>query len=89
MLSFRIPPLSSRWGSDVNGAKVCMRDALSLLHLVVQLSTIPWLANELVRERIGVHPCDKRRPISIAKSEYPAVSPVVMASDSDATQGYR
>jgi broad specificity phosphatase PhoE len=34
---------------------------------------IPWMANELLREMSGSHPCDRRRPISELKSLYPHV----------------
>mmetsp|Transcript_23506 Transcript_23506/g.30732 ORF Transcript_23506/g.30732 Transcript_23506/m.30732 type:complete len:270 (+) Transcript_23506:114-923(+) len=34
---------------------------------------VPWIALEEIRERAGHHPCDKRRPLSVAKKEFPHV----------------
>lgn len=35
---------------------------------------IPWMANELLREMSGSHPCDRRRPILDLKSSFPHVN---------------
>ena len=34
---------------------------------------IPWLAHETLRETAGMHPCDRRRPISEHAESYPNV----------------
>jgi broad specificity phosphatase PhoE len=36
--------------------------------------TIPWLAIEYLRERTGLHPCDKRRSLSYYKTLFPSIS---------------
>lgn len=38
-----------------------------------KLERTPWVAHEAVRERIGRNPCDRRRPLSEIKAEFPAV----------------
>lgn len=37
------------------------------------IDVIPWMANELLREMSGSHPCDRRRPILELKSLFPHV----------------
>lgn len=43
------------------------------LHTFDMLEGTPWVAHELVRERIGRNTCDRRRPLSVIKAEHPAV----------------
>lgn len=43
----------------------------------------PFVAVEWCREHMGVHPCDRRRPISILQSQYPAIDFTNLAMDQD------
>ncbi|KDP44877.1 hypothetical protein JCGZ_01377 [Jatropha curcas] len=43
----------------------------------------PILAVEYCRERTGVHPCDKRRPISESRSHFPQIDFSLIESDDD------
>lgn len=47
------------------------------------LNKIPWIGSELLRERSGLHPCDRRRPISELEKYYPHVDFSSIASDRD------
>ena len=44
------------------------------VHTFDKLEGTPWVAHELVRERIGRNTCDRRRVLSIIKAEHPAVN---------------
>lgn len=44
---------------------------------------VPFIAHELIREEIGVHLCDQRRPISSQKVEFPMVNFDLVESDED------
>lgn len=43
------------------------------VHTFDKLDGTPWVAHELVRERIGKNTCDKRRHLSVIKAEHPGV----------------
>lgn len=47
------------------------------------IDKVPWVAVELVRERTGLHPCDKRRPIAEHRVTYPHISFDHIRSDHD------
>lgn len=44
---------------------------------------IIFLANELIREQTGMHPCDRRRTITQQKLDYPRIDYSVIVSDVD------
>ena len=44
---------------------------------------VPFIAHEMIREEIGVHLCDQRRPISSQKVEFPMVNFDLVKSDKD------
>jgi broad specificity phosphatase PhoE len=46
-------------------------------------NSVPFLAHEMVREENGVHICDKRRPVSRQKMEFPQVDFSLLESDED------
>ncbi|KAA8538221.1 hypothetical protein F0562_027956 [Nyssa sinensis] len=50
---------------------------------ISSLNCPPFIAVELCRERLGVHPCDKRRSISEYKTLFPAIDFSLMESDAD------
>lgn len=43
----------------------------------------PFLAVELFREHLGVHPCDRRRPLSETSRQFPGVDFSLVESDED------
>lgn len=45
---------------------------------------IPFLAHEMLREEIGVHFCDKRRPKSRQEKEFPAIDFSLIETEADA-----
>jgi broad specificity phosphatase PhoE len=45
--------------------------------------SIPWIALECIREQTGLHPCDKRFPISHHQENYPFVDFSHVDSDED------
>ncbi|KAL7166040.1 hypothetical protein ACSBR2_036832 [Camellia fascicularis] len=47
------------------------------------LSCPPFMAVELCREHLGVHPCDKRRSISEYKPLFPAIDFSLIENDAD------
>lgn len=51
--------------------------------VATEFSSIPTLAVELCRERLGVQPCNKRRSISKYKSLFPAVDFSLIESEDD------
>ena len=52
----------------------------SFPHLIFQ---IPWIASEDIRERTGLHPCDRRRPISEQLRHYPHIDFSELIEDED------
>ncbi|XP_059631219.1 phosphoglycerate mutase-like protein 1 [Cornus florida] len=50
---------------------------------ISSLNCPPFIAVELCREHLGVHPCDKRRSISEYKSLFPAIDYSLAKSDAD------
>jgi broad specificity phosphatase PhoE len=44
---------------------------------------VPWLALECIREQTGLHPCDKRLPISYHQENYPSVDFSLIESEED------
>ncbi|GAB4852474.1 hypothetical protein Ancab_016688 [Ancistrocladus abbreviatus] len=50
---------------------------------ISSLNCLPFLAVELCREHLGVHPCDKRRSISEYKSIFPAIDFSLIKNDED------
>ncbi|XP_059591963.1 phosphoglycerate mutase-like protein 1 isoform X2 [Vitis vinifera] len=61
----------------VANAGECNRSAIS------SLDSPPFLAVELCREHLGVHPCDKRRSISDYQFLFPAIDFSLAKSDED------
>ncbi|XP_034681562.1 phosphoglycerate mutase-like protein 1 isoform X3 [Vitis riparia] len=61
----------------VANAGECNRSAIS------SLDSPPFLAVELCREHLGVHPCDKRRSISDYQFLFPAIDFSLIESDED------
>eukprot|EP01041_Mallomonas_annulata_P009132 gene9132-18921_t len=47
------------------------------------IDRIPWIALECVREVTGLHPCDKRRPVSVTSTDFPHVNFEHLVSDED------
>lgn len=47
------------------------------------VGVVPFVAHELAREETGVHVCDKRRPVSLARREFPQVDFSLLQSDED------
>eukprot|EP00551_Chaetoceros_affinis_P004063 CAMPEP_0203680348 /NCGR_PEP_ID=MMETSP0090-20130426/38889_1 /ASSEMBLY_ACC=CAM_ASM_001088 /TAXON_ID=426623 /ORGANISM="Chaetoceros affinis, Strain CCMP159" /LENGTH=349 /DNA_ID=CAMNT_0050548369 /DNA_START=145 /DNA_END=1194 /DNA_ORIENTATION=- len=47
------------------------------------IGKVPFIAHEMIREEIGVHLCDQRRPISSQKLEFPMVNFDLVESDED------
>ncbi len=47
------------------------------------LGKVPFIAHEMIREEIGVHLCDQRRPISSQKLEFPMVNFDFIESNED------
>mmetsp|Transcript_432 Transcript_432/g.645 ORF Transcript_432/g.645 Transcript_432/m.645 type:complete len:259 (+) Transcript_432:52-828(+) len=45
---------------------------------------VPYLAHEMLREEIGVHVCDKRRPKSRQEKEFPAIDFSLIETEEDA-----
>ncbi|XP_022141648.1 phosphoglycerate mutase-like protein 1 [Momordica charantia] len=66
-----VPPLMVANAGDSN------RPAIS------SLNCPPFLAVELCREHLGVHPCDKRRSISEYRSLFPAIDFSMIEHDDD------
>ncbi|CAK9325534.1 unnamed protein product [Citrullus colocynthis] len=66
-----VPPLM------VANAGDCNRPAIS------SLNCPPFVAVELCREHLGVHPCDKRRSISEYRSLFPAIDFSMIEHDED------
>ncbi|XP_022936702.1 phosphoglycerate mutase-like protein 1 isoform X1 [Cucurbita moschata] len=66
-----VPPLM------VSNAGDCNRPAIS------SLNCPPFLAVELCREHLGVHPCDKRRSIKEYRSLFPAIDFSMIEHDED------
>ncbi|XVE55654.1 hypothetical protein DITRI_Ditri03aG0176000 [Diplodiscus trichospermus] len=66
-----VPPLM------VAGAGESHRPAIS------SLNSPPFVAVELCRESMGVHPCDRRRSISEYRSLFPAIDFSLIESDED------
>ncbi|KAJ7958878.1 phosphoglycerate mutase-like protein 1 [Quillaja saponaria] len=52
-------------------------------HAISSLNSPPFIAVELCREHLGVHPCDKRRSISEYRPLFPAIDFSLMESDDD------
>ncbi|KAJ6685702.1 BROAD-SPECIFICITY PHOSPHATASE YOR283W-RELATED, partial [Salix purpurea] len=50
---------------------------------ISSLKCPPIVAAELCRERLGVHPCDKRRTISENRSRFPTIDFSLIESDED------
>ncbi|KHN26170.1 Hypothetical protein glysoja_019494 [Glycine soja] len=50
---------------------------------VSSMNCPPFIAVELCREQIGVHPCDKRRTISEYRNMFPAIDFSLIESDED------
>ena len=44
---------------------------------------ITFLANELIREQTGLHPCDRRRTIGLQKNDFPRIDFSKIESDKD------
>ncbi|GIL47218.1 hypothetical protein Vafri_4091 [Volvox africanus] len=44
----------------------------------------PFIAHEMCREHIGVHPCDRRSPVSVYRERFPAVDFSLVAPEDDA-----
>lgn len=47
------------------------------------LRRVPWIASELVREQSGLHPCDRRLPISVLSQDHAHVDFSHVESDVD------
>jgi broad specificity phosphatase PhoE len=47
------------------------------------IEKVPWIALECLREQTGLHPCDKRFPISFYQENYPYVDYSFIESDED------
>ena len=47
------------------------------------MGKIPWVACELIRERSGLHPCDRRRNIEEYKPRYPHVDFSLVSHEED------
>jgi broad specificity phosphatase PhoE len=47
------------------------------------VNKIPWIGSELLRERSGLHPCDRRRPITELSKYYPHVDFSTITNDHD------
>jgi broad specificity phosphatase PhoE len=47
------------------------------------IGTIPWIALENLRETTGLHPCDRRRPITEHMEHYPHIDFSLVLSDDD------
>ncbi|XP_061351382.1 phosphoglycerate mutase-like protein 1 isoform X3 [Gastrolobium bilobum] len=52
-------------------------------HAISSLYSPPFLAVELCREHLGVHPCDKRRSITEYKKMFPAINFSLIENDED------
>ncbi|WJX42105.1 hypothetical protein P8452_29376 [Trifolium repens] len=52
-------------------------------HAVSSLNSPPFIAVELCREHLGVHPCDKRRSITEYKNMFPAIDFSLIEHDED------
>ncbi|KAJ6335393.1 hypothetical protein OIU78_012093 [Salix suchowensis] len=74
------PPYKS-FGSEgqINGSKGANIDNSG----ISSLKCPPIVAAELCRERLGVHPCDKRRTISENRSRFPTIDFSLIESDED------
>lgn len=60
------------------------RTIQTAMHSFPQLvNTLPWIAVENVREQTGLHPCDKRKPISVHRTNYSHVNFDHIASNED------
>lgn len=70
-----LKPLAARvQGSlDLLVVSPLRRTLETAVHTFDKLEGTPWVAHELVRERIGRNTCDRRRALSIIKAEHPAV----------------
>ncbi|KAG5251081.1 phosphoglycerate mutase protein [Salix suchowensis] len=69
------------FGSEgqINGSKGANIDNSG----ISSLKCPPIVAAELCRERLGVHPCDKRRTISENRSRFPTIDFSLIESDED------
>lgn len=47
------------------------------------IGRVPFLAHEMCREETGVHKCDKRRPVSNQKIEFPQIDFSMLESEED------
>lgn len=60
------------------------RTIQTAMHSFPQLvNKLPWIAVENVREQTGLHPCDRRKPISVHKTTYNHVNFDHIASNED------
>jgi hypothetical protein len=48
-----------------------------------KIGRIPWIATDLIRERTGGHPCDRRRPITESSLYFPHIDFSLISHDSD------
>ncbi|KAJ6709620.1 PHOSPHOGLYCERATE MUTASE FAMILY PROTEIN [Salix koriyanagi] len=60
-----------------------MQTATQVFCGISSLKCPPIVAAELCRERLGVHPCDKRRTISENRSRFPTIDFSLIESDED------
>ncbi|XP_019417644.1 PREDICTED: phosphoglycerate mutase-like protein 1 isoform X3 [Lupinus angustifolius] len=72
-------------GSDGINALPLMNENVgdSGRHAISSLNSPPFIAVELCREHLGVHPCDKRRSINEYRNMFPAIDFSLIESDED------
>jgi broad specificity phosphatase PhoE len=71
--------LNALHGAKVSGAQLVVFSPMNRTIQTASLSfpelinKVPWVAVEQLREQSGLHPCDRRKPISEHKKTYPHV----------------
>ncbi|KAJ6685697.1 BROAD-SPECIFICITY PHOSPHATASE YOR283W-RELATED [Salix purpurea] len=73
-----------RYMDGINAPPLMVENAGKSNHPAISsLHSPPFIAVELCREHLGVHPCDRRRSISEYRSIFPAIDFSLIESDED------
>ncbi|KDO81299.1 hypothetical protein CISIN_1g043114mg, partial [Citrus sinensis] len=72
------------YADGIDAPPLMVADAGNSNHAAISsLNSPPFIAVELCREHLGVHPCDKRRSITEYKSLFPAINFSLIESNDD------
>eukprot|EP00208_Stichococcus_sp_RCC1054_P007692 CAMPEP_0206140788 /NCGR_PEP_ID=MMETSP1473-20131121/10648_1 /ASSEMBLY_ACC=CAM_ASM_001109 /TAXON_ID=1461547 /ORGANISM="Stichococcus sp, Strain RCC1054" /LENGTH=295 /DNA_ID=CAMNT_0053535073 /DNA_START=138 /DNA_END=1025 /DNA_ORIENTATION=+ len=53
--------------------EVCAEADVSAAHPAASVTSVPFVACELCREHLGVHPCDRRRSLGVYREAFPGI----------------